>query len=101
VWLPLGIFRIVTKGLVNGLVFMACAGTAISLLDNLIRPIFLQNRIKLHPLVIFFAILGGLKGFGFNGLILGPMVVIIFLTTLDLFLTEHGIEHEKDRGNTS
>jgi predicted PurR-regulated permease PerM len=29
--------------------------------------------------------------FGFNGLILGPMLVILFLTVLDLFLSEHGI----------
>jgi predicted PurR-regulated permease PerM len=52
---------------------------------------FLQNRIQLHPLIIFFAILGGLQMFGFNGLILGPMVVILFLTVLDLFLTEHEV----------
>jgi predicted PurR-regulated permease PerM len=43
-------------------------------------------------MVIFFSILGGVMTFGFNGLILGPMLVILFLTVLDLFLTEHKIE---------
>jgi predicted PurR-regulated permease PerM len=42
-------------------------------------------------LIIFFAILGGLVVFGFNGFILGPVLVILFLTVLDLFLTEHKI----------
>jgi predicted PurR-regulated permease PerM len=94
IWLPLGIARILNGDLAGGIVFLIVSGVVISLLDNILRPMFLQNRIQLHPLIIFFAILGGLRTFGFNGLILGPMTVILFLTVLDLFLTEHEIEHE-------
>jgi predicted PurR-regulated permease PerM len=93
IWLPLGIARIVSGDLIGGITFLIVSGVAISLLDNILRPIFLQNRIQLHPLIIFFAIMGGLAAFGFNGLILGPMIVILFLTVLDLFLTEHEIKH--------
>lgn len=95
VWLPLGIFRILTGDFSGGLIFLALCAVFISTLDNFLRPLFLKDRIKLHPLVIFFAILGGIAAFGFNGLVLGPMAVIFFLTVLDLFLTEHGIEHER------
>jgi predicted PurR-regulated permease PerM len=91
IWLPLGIARIAGGDVTGGVIFLAVSGLAISLLDNILRPMFLQNRIQLHPLIIFFAILGGLQMFGFNGLILGPMVVILFLTVLDLFLTEHEV----------
>jgi predicted PurR-regulated permease PerM len=94
IWLPLGIARIVNGDIVGGVIFLIISGVVISLLDNILRPMFLQNRIQLHPLLIFFAILGGLAAFGFNGLILGPMMVILFLTVLDLFLTEHEIAHE-------
>jgi predicted PurR-regulated permease PerM len=93
IWLPLGITRIANGDIVSGILFLVVSGLVISLLDNILRPMFLQNRIQLHPLIIFFAILGGLQAFGFNGLILGPMMVILFLTVLDLFLTEHQIEH--------
>jgi predicted PurR-regulated permease PerM len=75
---------------------MAASGIVISTLDNLLRPFFLRDRIQLHPLIIFFAILGGISTFGFNGIILGPMVVILFLTVLDLFLTEH--QFDKNEG---
>jgi predicted PurR-regulated permease PerM len=95
VWLPLGISRIVSGDVTGGIIFLIVSGIGISFLDNFVRPMFLQTRIQLHPLIIFFAILGGLRYFGFNGLILGPMLVIIFLTVLDLFLTEHKIEHGK------
>jgi predicted PurR-regulated permease PerM len=91
VWLPLGIFMIINGELVQGIVFLVLCGGTISTLDNFLRPLFLQERVKLHPLIIFFSILGGIFTFGFNGLILGPMLVIIFLTVLELFVKEHKI----------
>ncbi|MDR2019765.1 MAG: AI-2E family transporter [Treponema sp.] len=94
IWLPLGIVRIINGNVIGGVVFLIVSGIFISTLDNFLRPMFLQNRIQLHPLIIFFAILGGMRAFGFNGFVLGPMVVILFLTVLDLFLTEHKIEHD-------
>jgi predicted PurR-regulated permease PerM len=91
VWLPLGVVRILTGNVLNGALFLIVSGIFISLLDNILRPMFLKDRLQLHPLIIFFAILGGVGIFGFNGLILGPMVVILFLTVLDIFLIEHKI----------
>jgi predicted PurR-regulated permease PerM len=64
----------------------------ISSIDNFLRPWFLKTRIQLHPLIIFFAILGGVSVLGFNGLVLGPLLVILFLTALDLFLAEINIK---------
>jgi predicted PurR-regulated permease PerM len=94
VWLPLGLIRILTGNVLNGILFLIVSGFFISLLDNILRPMFLKDRIQLHPLIIFFAILGGVSVFGFNGLVLGPMIVILFLTVLDLFLIEHRIDEE-------
>jgi predicted PurR-regulated permease PerM len=91
VWFPLGIVRVMSGNVVGGVVFLAVSGFFISTLDNFLRPIFLQNRIRLHPLFVFVSILGGVISFGFNGLVLGPMMIIFFLTVLDLFLTEHKI----------
>jgi predicted PurR-regulated permease PerM len=96
VWFPLGLVRIINGDLGGGIIFMIVSGIVISTLDNLMRPFFLRDRIQLHPLIIFFAILGGISTFGFNGIILGPMVVILFLTVLDLFLTEH--KFDKNEG---
>ncbi|MDR2552565.1 MAG: AI-2E family transporter [Treponema sp.] len=94
VWLPLGLLRILNGDLWGGIFFLTVSGLVISTLDNFIRPVFLRDRIQLHPLIIFFAILGGISVFGFNGIILGPTVVILFLTVFDLFLTEHKFEQD-------
>jgi predicted PurR-regulated permease PerM len=95
VWFPLGLLRILSGDMWGGLLFLAVCGPCISLTDNILRPLFLQDRINLHPLVIFVAILGGVQAFGFNGLVLGPMIVILFLTVLDLFLAEHNIASDE------
>jgi len=94
IWLPLGIMMIASGEIASGILFMILSAILISGIDNVLRPIFLKDKIHLHPLIILFAILGGLSVFGFNGLILGPMLVIFFLTVLDLFLTEHKMDKQ-------
>jgi len=89
VWGPIGVLRIIGGDFTGGIVFLVLSAIFISSLDNVLRPLLLKDRLKLHPLIIFFSILGGIAVFGFNGLILGPMIVILFLTALDLFLIEN------------
>ena len=92
IYVPLTIMMLMRGDIAIGIIFFIISAIFISGIDNILRPIFLKDRIKLHPLIIFFAILGGLAVFGFNGLILGPVLVIFFLTVLDLFLIEHKID---------
>jgi predicted PurR-regulated permease PerM len=87
IWLPLGIILLFTDSVIKGILFLVLSAFFISFLDNFLRPFFLQDRIKVHPLLIFFAILGGLKIFGLNGLILGPTVVILFFAVLDMLVS--------------
>jgi predicted PurR-regulated permease PerM len=91
IWLPLGIVRIASGDTAGGIAFLIVSGILISSIDNLLRPFFLKDRIQLHPLIIFFAIMGGVAVYGFNGLVMGPVLVIFFLTVLDMFLIEHKI----------
>ena len=95
VYIPLTIFMVMSGEILNAVIFFIVSVIFISGIDNVLRPFFLKDRIQLHPLIIFFAILGGLSVFGFNGFILGPVLVILFLTVLDLFLIEHEISHQE------
>jgi predicted PurR-regulated permease PerM len=88
VWLPVGIVLCVSKSMFIGILFIIICGFCVSFLDNFLRPFFLKDRIKVHPLVIFFAILGGISVFGLNGLLLGPIIVILFFSVLDMIVGE-------------
>lgn len=86
VWVPIGIVLFITDSAIKGILFLVICGVCVSFLDNFLRPMFLKDRIHVHPLVIFFAILGGIQVFGLNGLLVGPMIVILFFTVLDMLV---------------
>jgi predicted PurR-regulated permease PerM len=97
VWLPVSASKIVAGDLTGGILFFVCSAILIWTLDNFIRPILLHDRLKIHPLLIFFSILGGLKVFKFNGLVLGPIILILFFTALELYEQAYATPPEGQR----
>jgi predicted PurR-regulated permease PerM len=87
VWVPMGISIALKGDIIRAIVFLVCAGIAVSALDNFVRPVVLGGQLKVHPLLLFFSITGGLAVFGFNGIILGPLVLILFIAAGDLYRT--------------
>ncbi len=90
VWGPAGIARIVSGDPTGGIAILVLSFILVSGVDNLLRPLLLTERIKIHPLLVFFSIMGGLRLFGLNGLILGPMMLMLFFTGVDLFEQAYG-----------
>ncbi|MFA6366559.1 MAG: AI-2E family transporter, partial [Candidatus Hydrogenedentales bacterium] len=85
VWIPISLYIGFTGDVGRALLFCALAGFFVSFTDNFLRPMVLGDRLKMHPLLIFFAIVGGLSIFGLNGLIMGPLIVIIFFSAVELY----------------
>lgn len=46
-------------------------------IDNLLRPVLVGNRLRLHTVLAFISVVGGLMWFGPAGLILGPVALTI------------------------
>jgi predicted PurR-regulated permease PerM len=61
------------------------AALAVGLVDNLISALFLKNKIKIHPLIVLFSILGGVEAFGVIGFLVGPVVVSAFLALTRIY----------------
>jgi predicted PurR-regulated permease PerM len=55
------------------------------LIDNLLTPRLVGERMQMHNLVIFLALVGGISTFGMGGLIYGPLLAAFLLTVLDLY----------------
>ena len=60
----------------------------IGTLDNVIRTLVLNNDAKLHPLLAFVCVLGGLKVMGIWGVFVGPVVAACLHTLLEIFNSE-------------
>jgi predicted PurR-regulated permease PerM len=55
----------------------------------LIQPRLFRSRVKMHTLLIFLSIIGGVSLFGILGVIYGPLIVTAFLTLAELYLHEY------------
>lgn len=85
VWAPLSLYMGLTGNVGRAVLFFVLAAFFVSFTDNFIRPLVIGERVRIHPLLIFFAIVGGLKVFGFNGLILGPLILVLFFAAVGLY----------------
>ncbi len=61
---------------------------AVGLIDNVISPILIGAKTKLHPLLVLFSVIGGISLFGFLGFLLGPIFMAVFVTLIDMFRHE-------------
>jgi len=57
--------------------------------EYLLKPKFVGKQVKMHTLLVFLAILGGMSVFGVLGIIYGPLIVTAFQTLSDIYLKEH------------
>ncbi len=57
----------------------------IGTLDNFLRPRLVGQKARMHELVIFFSVLGGLRLFGVLGLVIGPLVVAVTSSLVTVF----------------
>lgn len=83
VWIPAALFLAVEGNWEKALILTVWGGLVVGLVDNALRPVLIGNRLKLHPVLAFLAVLGGLMLFGPVGLILGPVALTITTVLLE------------------
>jgi len=84
VWGPAAVFLLVTGAWIKGIILIAFGILIIGTIDNVLAPKLIGQRVAMHELLIFFAVLGGIQLFGILGLILGPVVVAVTLALIGI-----------------
>lgn len=54
-------------------------------IDNVLNPIVVGKQIELHPLIILFAVLGGIALMGAAGIIIGPLAASLLYTLICIY----------------
>jgi predicted PurR-regulated permease PerM len=85
VWIPAAVILFAQGAYLKAVILFVWGMTLVSLSDNFIRPILISGRTRVHTLLLFFGILGGLKVFGFLGFIAGPLIITICLAMVDIY----------------
>jgi predicted PurR-regulated permease PerM len=74
-----------THGIALGLWCLIVVGT----IDNMIRPFFISGHSRTPLFLTILGVFGGLTAFGFIGIILGPVILVIITTLIEFYL-EYG-----------
>ena len=89
VWIPAAILLLLDGSWIRALILAAWGGIVVGGIDNVLRPMFVGNRLRLHTIPAFISIVGGLVLFGAPGFILGPLAA-----TMTVLLVEIWMRHE-------
>lgn len=84
VWVPAALYLLLIGSYVKALVLVAWGVVVIGSIDNFLSPRLVGRRARLHELLIFFSVLGGLQVFGVLGLVLGPVLAAITLALIEV-----------------
>ena len=88
VWLPAGIILLLAGQVWQGTFILLFGMIIISTIDNVLRPKLVGRDTQMHPLMVFFATLGGISFFGFPGFVIGPIIASLSLALLDIYTLE-------------
>ena len=77
VWVPVSIWLAASGHELKAVILFAWGAGVISTIDNVLRPFFAKDGVKLPTMVLFFGLVGGLFAFGLVGLFVGPIVLYL------------------------
>lgn len=95
VWVPAAIYLFITGQWWQFIFLVAWGVLFVTTSDNIIRAYFIHEQANIHPLLVFFSVLGGVAAFGVPGIIFGPLILSILLTVIHIYELEY--EHILER----
>lgn len=95
VWLPWALYLFASGSSGRGIALVALSIVLVGGIDNLVRPLLIEGRTRMHTMLVFLSIMGGISYFGIAGMIVGPIMVALGLTFLELYRIEFQEELEK------
>jgi predicted PurR-regulated permease PerM len=89
VFIPAAIYLFLKGRIASGIFFIVFYVVLSGGVEYFFKPKLVGQRVKMHTLLVFLAIIGGLKLFGILGIIYGPLVITAFLTLTDIYRTNY------------
>ena len=92
IWAPAALFLVLDGDWQSALILALWGMLVVGTIDNLLRPILVGNRLRLHTVLTFLSVVGGLLIFGGAGLILGPVTLVATIALLEIWVNRNSNE---------
>ena len=85
IWVPAAILLLILGSPIKAIILTVYCLVILGYVDNVLKPKMIGNKIKLSSFAIFLGVLGGLQMFGILGLFLGPIIIALLVTCIDIY----------------
>jgi predicted PurR-regulated permease PerM len=93
VTIPFGIGMMFYGNIIGGAFVVLWHLVVVTNLDNFLRPFLVPRDARLNPALMLLAVFAGIAMFGPWGIVIGPVLMIVIVTTIDVYLAVYkGVE---------
>jgi predicted PurR-regulated permease PerM len=99
VWVPVALYLLASGAVWQGVSLFLYGVLVIGLIDNILRPILVGKGTRLPDYIVLLSTLGGIKVFGLNGFVVGPLIAAIFMVSWEIFIAERPASGDAKSGD--
>lgn len=92
--IPIGFILLITGNIWQGIVVLATHFVVVTNVDNILRPLLVPKSARLNSALTILSVFAGLGMFGILGIVLGPVLMILIVTTIRLFVAERDQQND-------
>jgi predicted PurR-regulated permease PerM len=92
IYAPISIYLVGTSivigdswGIAKGVFLLLFGILIISTVDNVIKPLVISDKVRMHPALVLLGVIGGLGLFGIIGILLGPLILVFLMTLINIY----------------
>jgi predicted PurR-regulated permease PerM len=86
IWLPVMVYLgLFSSSWAFAIPFGILSFSGYLILENYIKPNFLDKKLNMHPFLIFLSLIGGINQFGVVGIVIGPVSLTFLLILLEFW----------------
>lgn len=97
IWGPAALYLLINGSWIKAAILAGWGAGVISTVDNVLRPMLVGSKTRMHELTVFFSVLGGIQLFGPVGLVAGPIVVATAQGLLRIFFDDVNKDESEDK----
>jgi predicted PurR-regulated permease PerM len=84
-WIPACVYLALQGATAPAIGLLVYCTVVVSGSDNVIKPLLLRGSARIHPLLGFLSIIGGVLAFGVFGFLIGPVVLSLVLSAIRIY----------------
>lgn len=85
IWIPTAIYLLLQGKVTSAIILTIYCILVIGSIENILKPKLIAKKINLTAFATLLGVLGGLTTFGILGLFIGPIIVALLVTCIDIY----------------